>query len=129
MWYSNHNSKISDNDPNNIKSGNNCNNDNNNNKENNSIPPNKNNRNYSISRVKHKIKKAKDNFNSNNDSDNNNFYNGGNKNKNPLDTKNHVRHVNNTRNTVFVLGDSILKNLNGYLLTKKLQNRKLKLYC
>ena len=57
------------------------------------------------------------------------FFNGGNNNKNPLDTKNHIRHVNNTRNTVFVLGDSILKNLNGYLLTKKLQNRKLKLYC
>ena len=35
------------------------------------------------------------------------------------------RHVNNTTNTVFTLGDSIVKNVNGYLLTKKLRNKKL----
>ena len=35
------------------------------------------------------------------------------------------RHVNNTTNTVFTLGDSIVKNVNGYLLTKKLRIKKL----
>ena len=35
------------------------------------------------------------------------------------------RYVNNTTNTVFTLGDSIVKNVNGYLLTKKLRNKKL----
>ena len=40
-------------------------------------------------------------------------------------TFNHARHVNNTRNTVLILGDSIAKNINGYLLAKKLQNKKL----
>ena len=33
--------------------------------------------------------------------------------------------VNNPRNTVFILGDSIVKNVNGYLLTKKLRHKKL----
>ena len=73
------------------------------------------------SSVKHKTGKPADNFNSNNDSDNNNFSNRGNNNNNnnnPLDNENHVRHVSNTRHTVFILGDSIVKNLNGYLLTK-----------
>ena len=52
-----------------------------------------------------------DNYNFNNGSNNNN-------NKNLLDNKNHVNHVSNTRNAVFILGNSIVKNLNGYLLTK-----------
>ena len=43
---------------------------------------------------------------------------------NRLDNENDVRHVNNTRNTVFT-GDSIVKTLNGYLLIKKLQNKEL----
>ena len=33
--------------------------------------------------------------------------------------------INNARNTVFILGDSIVKNVNGYLLTKKLRHKKL----
>ena len=77
------------------------------------------------SRVKHKTKRPKDNFISDNDSDNNNFNNGGNNNNNPFDNENHVRHINNTRNTVFILGDSIVKNLNGYLLAKKMRDKKL----
>ena len=36
-----------------------------------------------------------------------------------------IRHVNNTTNTVFTIGDGIVKNVNGYLLTKKLRNKKL----
>ena len=56
----------------------------------------------------------------NNDSNNNNFNNGADNNNNSLDNENHVRHVNNTRNTVFILGDSIVQNLNFYLLTKKI---------
>ena len=52
----------------------------------------------------HKTKKPKDNFNLNNGSDKNNFNNGdNNKNNNPLENENHVRHINNTRNTVFIL--------------------------
>ena len=69
------------------------------------------------SRVKRKTKKPKDNPNSNNDSNNNN--------NNPPNNENHSRQVNNARNTVFILGDSIVKNVNGYLLTKKLQHKKL----
>ena len=71
--------------------------------------------NNSNSRVKHKNKKPKDNFNWNNDNDNNNFNNGGNNCDNPLDNENQVKYVNNTRNTVFILGDIIVKDLNGYL--------------
>ena len=63
------------------------------------------------SRVKRKTKKPKDNSNSNNDSNNNN---------NPPNNENHSRQVNNARNTVFILGDSIVKNVNDYLLTKEL---------
>ena len=85
------------------------------------------------SRVKHKTKKPKDNFNSNNDSDNNNFNNHGNNNNNnnnynnnnPHNNENHSRHVNNTRSTVFILEHSFVKSVNGYLSTKKLQNKKL----
>ena len=121
----NNNSNTTDNDSNNINNVNNCINSYKkiSIKENNSVPPSKYKRNKTNSRVKHKTKKPKDNFNSNNDSDNNNFNNGGN--NNPLDNENHVRHVNNTRNTMFILGDGIVINLNGYLLTKKLRNRKL----
>ena len=50
---------------------------------------------------------------------------GGNNIYNPLDNKNHAKYVNNTRNTLFLLRDSIVKNFNGYFLTKKLRNRKL----
>ena len=50
---------------------------------------------------------------------------GGNNIYNPLDHKNHAKYVNNTRNTLFLLRDSIVKNFNGYFLTKKLRNRKL----
>ena len=64
-------------------------------------------RNNTNSKVKHQSKKPKDNFLSNNDSDNNNFNNSGNKKNNPLDNECHIEHVNNTRNTVFILGNSI----------------------
>ena len=50
---------------------------------------------------------------------------GGNNIYNPLDNENQAKHVNNTRNTLFLLRDSIVKNFNGYFLTKKLRNRKL----
>ena len=99
----------------NINSDNNCNNDNN---KNNSVPPNKYKSNDTNSWVKHKTNKTKYNFNSNNDSENNNFNNGDN--NNPLDNENHGRHVNNTRNTKFIVEDSIVLNLNGYVLTKKI---------
>lgn len=58
------------------------------------------------------------------ESDNNsNVSNGGNSNNNnnPLRDENHVRYTNNTRNAVFIIGDSIVKNLNAYLL---IENRK-----
>ena len=58
-------------------------------------------RNNTNSRVKHKAKKPKDNCNSNNDSDTKNF-NNNNNNHNPLHNENGSRHVNNTRNTVFI---------------------------
>ena len=99
----------------NINSDNNCNNDNN---KNNSVPPNKYKSNDTNSWVKDKTNKTKYNFNSNNDSENNNFNNGDN--NNPLDNENHGRHVNNTRNTKFIVEDSIVLNLNGYVLTKKI---------
>ena len=137
---STHNSNMSDNDSNNINTDNNCNkNKDNNNKEHNSFSPNKHKKNTNR-KVKHKTKKPKNNFISNNGSDNNNFNNRGNKNNNnnnnsnnndnnnnsnTLNNENHSRHVNNTINTVFILGDSIVKNVNGYLLTKKLRNKKL----
>ena len=105
----------------NINSDNNCNNDNNknkdNNKGNNSVPPNQYKSNDTNSRVKDKTNKTKYNFNSNNDIEKNNFNNGDN--NNPLDNENHGRHVNNTRNTRFIAEDSIVQNLNGYILTKK----------
>ena len=47
----------------------------------------------------------------NNDKDDNNFNNGVNDNNNPLDNENHVRHFNNARDTVFILGESIVKNV------------------
>ena len=59
-------------------------------------------------------------FNNRDNNSNNN-----NNNNNPLNNKNHAKHVNNTRNTVFILGDNTVKNVNGYFLTKKLQNKKL----
>ena len=123
---SNHSSNISGNDSNNINSDNNCNkNKGNNNKEQNTASPNKHKTNAN-SRVKRKTKKPKDNSNSNNDSDNNNNNNNNNNNKhNPPNNENHSRQVNNVRNTVFILGDSIVKNVNGYLLTKKLRHKRL----
>ena len=123
---SNHSSNISDNDSNNINSDNNCNkNKGNNNKEQNTASPNKHKRN-SNSRVKRKTKKPKDNSNSNNGSDNNNNDNNNNNYyNNPPNNENHPRQINNARNTVFILGDSIVKNVNGYLLTKKLRHKKL----
>ena len=72
------------------------------------------------SRVKHKSENPKDNFNSNNYSDKNSFNNCGNNNNNPLDNENNARQVNNTRNTTVLHGDSIAKNLNRYLSTKKI---------
>ena len=81
-----------------------------NNKENNSVLPNKYKRSNTNSRVKHETKKPKDNFYLNDDSDKNNFDNGGSNDNKTLDSENHIRHVNNTRNTVFLLGDSIVKN-------------------
>ena len=60
----------------------------------------------------------------NNDSDNHNFDNDGNSNNNLPDNENHITHFSNTRNAVFILGDSIFKNLNGYLLRKKLRKGK-----
>ena len=61
----------------------------------------------------------------NNCSDKKNVDIGGNNIYNPLDNENHAKHVNNTRNTLFLLRASIVKNFNGYFLTKKLRNRKL----
>ena len=124
---SNHSSNISDNDSNNINSDNNCNkNKGNNNKEQNTASPNKHKTNAN-SRVKRKTKKPKANSNSNNNSDNNNNSNNNNSNNNnnSPNNENHSRQVNNARNTVFILGDSIIKNVNGYLLTKKLRHKKL----
>ena len=70
--------------------------------------------------------------NNNNDEDNNNNNNNNdddddddNNNNNPLNNENHSSHVSNTRNTLFILRDSIAKNVNGYLFTKKLRNKKL----
>ena len=60
----------------------------------------------------------------NNDNDSNNFNNSVN-NDNPLDNGNYIRHVNNARNTVLKLGDSIVKKWNGYLVIKKSGDRKL----
>ena len=54
-----------------------------------------------------------------------NFDIGGNNIYNPLDNENHAKHVHNTMNKLFLLADSIVKNFNGYFLTKKLRNRKL----
>ena len=53
------------------------------------------------------------------------FNNNNDNNNNPLNTENHSRHVNNTRNIVFILDGSIVKNVYLYLLTKKLRNKKL----
>ena len=65
------------------------------------------------------------NNNNHNNNNNNNRKNNNNNNNNTLSNENHSRHVNNTRNTVLILADSIVKNINGYLLTNKLQNKKL----
>ena len=59
------------------------------------------------------------------DNNNNNNNNNRNNNNNTLSNVNHSRHVNNTINTVLILADSIVKNVNGYLLTNKLQSKKL----
>ena len=102
-----------------------------NNKFSNNATDNNNNNNDNLSHKNNSHVKKKNNHNNsnnsnnNNNNNNNNENNNNNNNNNTLNIDNHARHVNNTRNTVLILGDSIAKNINGYLLAKKLQNKKL----
>ena len=114
------NNSSSNNNNSNDKNNNNHNNSNNNNNNNNSDNKyNNNNNNYNRKnlskehvtyRRKHKSRKLLKNDNDNNNSLNNNNNNRNNNNE-------------NTKQTVFILGDSMVKKVNGFFLTKDIKHK------
>ena len=92
-----------------IRINNNNNNNNNNNSSNNN---NSNNNNIIVIIIRRRTYKPKSSFNSYSDSEDDVSSNGSNSNDtNPLNNENHIGHINDTKKAVFILGQSIVKNL------------------